>query len=848
MLRRMAEPLTPLRRNRDFVLFQTGQLLSAVGTAMGSIAYPLLTLAVTHSPAKTGLVSFAQFLPIVLFSLASGVAADRGDRKRPMIASDVVRAVAVGSLVAAILLHRLAFWQIVLVSFIEGTGGVFFGAGRSGVFKSVVPKAQLAAAASTEEARLSIVRLAGPPVGGALLGLGRSVPFLADAVSYAFSTVSLLAMRTPFQEQRERTDTHVLAEAAEGLRFVWANPFLRLTTLMLTLGSFSAGGVQLAVIVLAKRHGLSGAGVGSLVALVGATTLLGATASPLVRRVPFAPRDPPVGVLVEPCARVVPRLAERLRPLGRVRVPDVPFREHRRGGAGVLVRGDARPPDRTGADRDGERDGAGDTIRPARRRAADRVGVAARSNRALHGCRARCRGCGDAKQVDAPRARAGRHRYTRSFSRSSSVRPAAGRRRRGASCPRSARSSCTPSASTTGSRKSACCRSTRNECVRELRARHENETSGPLVVRLVKGVEEAARDESRENRFGRIRCVNDDLAAVGEPKDVNADADDVGGEDALRALELRSRSESSPHRPRRRAPATSEVEEGEPRALEDEESRPVECRAEDPRSAECEVPDAAVGREDADRIAVADDGNPARIEGGDGRCATELADDRLSHRSRLPDTGPMDVELATAPVARVLDVERDHSPVRDEPAEKRSREFPAVRMHELGRPDSQRIVDVVALARCVAAVADAACGEQHVVCAATSAHGDSHAGPPDSIPDDDRTQRTAQAGRASESLGNCGPVALGRQRDERQPGGDRVSCGQRDERQPGRRRPGQRGLDPDSEFVLGAAGESVRHRMPFGAVGLHPPELHVVDGCGSVTEIVAPVEDVPAVG
>jgi transmembrane secretion effector len=290
MLRRMPEPLTPLRRNRDFVLFQMGQLLSAVGTAMGTIAYPLLTLAVTHSPAKTGLVSFAQFVPIVLFSLVSGVAADRGDRKRLMIASDVVRALAVGSLVATILLHHLAFWQIVLVSFIEGTGGVFFGAGRSGVFKSVVPRAQLAAAASTEEARLSIVRLVGPPVGGALFGLGRSVPFLADAVSYAFSTVSLLAMRTPFQERRSRGgDTRVLAEAAEGLRFVWANPFLRLTTMMLTLGNFSAGGVQLSVIVLAKRHGLSGAGVGSLVALVGATTLLGATASPLVRRV-LSPR------------------------------------------------------------------------------------------------------------------------------------------------------------------------------------------------------------------------------------------------------------------------------------------------------------------------------------------------------------------------------------------------------------------------------------------------------------------------------------------------------------------------------------------------------------------------------
>lgn len=289
MLRQMAERPTPLRRNRDFVLFQTGQLLSAVGTNTASIAYPLLTLAVTNSPVKAGAVSFAQFLPIVLFSLISGVVGDRVDRKRLMIAADVVRVLAVGALVVVILLDRLVFWQIVVVSFVEGTGAVFFGAARSGVFKSVVPKAQLAAAASTEEARLSIVRLVGPPVGGALFGVGRAVPFLVDAVSYAFSTLSLLAMRTALQEQRERADTHVFAEAVEGLVFVWKNAFLRLTTLMLTLGTFSAAGVQLAVVVLAKQHGLSSAAVGVLVGLVGATTLLGAAASPLVRRL-LSPR------------------------------------------------------------------------------------------------------------------------------------------------------------------------------------------------------------------------------------------------------------------------------------------------------------------------------------------------------------------------------------------------------------------------------------------------------------------------------------------------------------------------------------------------------------------------------
>jgi MFS family permease len=284
----VTEPV-PLRRNRDFMLFQTGQLLSAVGTAVASIAYPLLTLSLTHSPAKTGLVSFAQFLPIVLFNLAAGVFADRHDRKLLMIAADVARVLAVGSLVVAILTHRLTYPHILLVAFVEGTGGVLFGSGRSGVFKAVVPREQLPTAASLEEGRMSVVRLAGPSLGGVLFGVGRVVPFLADLLSYAFSTLSLLLMRTPFQEQRERTETHAVAEAIEGLRFVWHNSFLRLTTLMLMLGNISAAGVQLAIIVLAKQHGLSSAATGALVALLGAATLIGATASSLVRRV-LSPR------------------------------------------------------------------------------------------------------------------------------------------------------------------------------------------------------------------------------------------------------------------------------------------------------------------------------------------------------------------------------------------------------------------------------------------------------------------------------------------------------------------------------------------------------------------------------
>src|SRR6266516_4751082 len=114
--------MTAFWRNREFVLLQVDQLLSSAGTSSTTIAYPLLALALTHSPAKAGLISFARLIPYALFGLASGVAADRWNRKRLMIAADAVRAATVGALAAAILLGRAKFWQIPVVAFVEGTG------------------------------------------------------------------------------------------------------------------------------------------------------------------------------------------------------------------------------------------------------------------------------------------------------------------------------------------------------------------------------------------------------------------------------------------------------------------------------------------------------------------------------------------------------------------------------------------------------------------------------------------------------------------------------------------------------------------------------------------------------
>ena len=276
--------LVPLRRNRDFVLLESGRLLSSAGSQLTTIAYPLLVLALTHSPAKAGVVSFARLIPSALFALPAGVAADRWSRRRMMIAADGVRALAIASLVTTIVLHRIVFWQIPLVAFVEGAGSVVFSAGVTGALRAVVPRRQLPAAIGAQRARVSIALLAGPPLGGALFGLGRAVPFLADAVSYLFSILSLRAMRTPFQETRETERTPIRTQLADGFRFLWSQPFLRTAAFLYGGGNFALPAVLFVILVLGKRHGLTGGEIGALLAAFGVCTLLGSLASPLFRR------------------------------------------------------------------------------------------------------------------------------------------------------------------------------------------------------------------------------------------------------------------------------------------------------------------------------------------------------------------------------------------------------------------------------------------------------------------------------------------------------------------------------------------------------------------------------------
>jgi hypothetical protein len=273
--------LVPLRRNRDFLLFQSGALLSTFGSSISGIAYPLLTLALTGSAAKTGYVGAVAFAPLVLLSVPAGVAADRFDRRLLMIASDAAGATALALLAAAVLTGHARFWMIVVVAFVDTAAAVVYRSGSSGAMKAVVPQPQLADASSVTMARMSSIRLVAPPVGGVIFGLSRGLPFVADAASYAFSTASLLLMRTRFQEERE---PGARTPFREGVTYFWSIPFLRATAGMIAASNLVAVGAPITVIILAHHHGISSAAIGGFVAIQGVTLLAGSLLSPVLRR------------------------------------------------------------------------------------------------------------------------------------------------------------------------------------------------------------------------------------------------------------------------------------------------------------------------------------------------------------------------------------------------------------------------------------------------------------------------------------------------------------------------------------------------------------------------------------
>jgi MFS family permease len=248
-----------LWRNRDFHLLWSGQTVSVLGSNVSRLAMPLLVLALTGSPAQAGFMAAVRQAPYLLFSLPAGALVDRWNRKLTMICCDSARWLALGSVPVAFALGHVSLLHLYMVSFIEGTGYVFFSLAQISALPQVVEPAHLARAYAFDNITEYVGSLFGPSVGAFIIGLasqvrtGTILAYVFDSISYLASVVSLLFIRASFQMDRAAEKRRALyREIAEGLRFLWRQPLLRIMVVLTTIVNFLQSPITLVIIVLAR--------------------------------------------------------------------------------------------------------------------------------------------------------------------------------------------------------------------------------------------------------------------------------------------------------------------------------------------------------------------------------------------------------------------------------------------------------------------------------------------------------------------------------------------------------------------------------------------------------------------
>src|SRR5215472_15114293 len=265
----------PLRHNSGFRMLWIGQLMSDTGSEIGMLAYPLLILALTHSAVLAGVVGTAREITLICLQLPAGALSDRLDRRLTMIVCDSARAVLLAVLGVLIAVH-LASWPLVLVvSMIEGGASAIFNPAATAALPGIVPDGQLEQAWAATEARTYGAWLAGSALGGALFGLGRAVPFLADAVSYVVSFGTVKRIRGRFRPEQAAERTALWREVADGLRLVWQVPILRMSVIAAPLINFAFNGVLFTITLALRQHGTSAAVIGLAQAFIAFGGVLG---------------------------------------------------------------------------------------------------------------------------------------------------------------------------------------------------------------------------------------------------------------------------------------------------------------------------------------------------------------------------------------------------------------------------------------------------------------------------------------------------------------------------------------------------------------------------------------------
>ena len=234
---------------RDFSLLWTGMGVSMIGDGITLVALAWQVYELSNVPTAMSVVGVAWSLPMVVFLLLGGVVSDRFDRRRVMMASDLVRGAAIGTMGLLSVSGALRLEHVLVLIAVYGAADAFFSPAFGAIVPDIVPRGMLVEANSLEQfVRPIALQMVGPATGGLLIaafersGGGVGEVFLIDAASFLFSALCVGFIRTRPARTEASSAPSPLTEIAEGFRFVrsktwlWATLCMALVTMLFYMG------------------------------------------------------------------------------------------------------------------------------------------------------------------------------------------------------------------------------------------------------------------------------------------------------------------------------------------------------------------------------------------------------------------------------------------------------------------------------------------------------------------------------------------------------------------------------------------------------------------------------------
>jgi len=291
-IRGLAVDITPLRRSREFRALWFGQLVSVTGRQITVVALPFQVFLQTGSPLAVGMIGLVQVVPLVAASIVGGAIADRVDRRRLLLATELGLFATSGLLLAGALAGEPPLWYLYAVT---GMQAAIFGVNtptRSAVIPNLVPRDLLPAALALGQVMFTTTMVAGPALAGVILGAfpdpgtGLVWAYAADVVTFfaALAAVWLLPPLPPLRDQGERRSTG-WQDIKEGFAYL-AKRRVLISTFLIDLNAMIFGMPRALFPVLALTQFHRGEEVvGALFSAVAVGALVGALTTGWVGRI-----------------------------------------------------------------------------------------------------------------------------------------------------------------------------------------------------------------------------------------------------------------------------------------------------------------------------------------------------------------------------------------------------------------------------------------------------------------------------------------------------------------------------------------------------------------------------------